>query len=304
MPKPDDVSHSRRHMVSGLGVTLGAAAIVGPAFAAPAFAASAPAGRADMNDTPSAGRLKQSVARWCFARTPIHDLCKEAKRVGLMGIDLLGPEEWSIPAQYGLVCTMGNSWGSIPVGFNRLEHHDKLVGDGEPYIARAAAAGVKRIVVFSGNRNGLSDREGIANCITGLKRLMPVAEKHGVVLCMEMLNSKVDHKDYHADHTAWAVAVAEGVNSPSFRLLYDIYHMQVMEGDVIATIGRAWPWIAHFHTAGVPGRHEIGDAQELNYRAIARAIADRGYEGVFAHEFMPEKAGFETLAEAVRICTV
>lgn len=304
MPKPDDVSHSRRHVISGLGVTLGAAAIVGPAFAAPAFAASAPAGRADMNDTPSAGRLKQSVARWCFARMPIHDLCKEAKRIGLMGIDLLGPEEWSIPAQYGLECTMGNSWGSIPVGFNRVEHHHKLVSDGEPYIARAAAAGVKRIVVFSGNRNGLSDREGIANCITGLKRLMPVAERHGVVLCMEMLNSKVDHKDYHADHTAWAVAVAEGVNSPSFRLLYDIYHMQVMEGDVIATIGRAWPWIAHFHTAGVPGRHEIGDTQELNYRAIARAIADRGYEGVFAHEFMPEKAGIETLGEAVRICTV
>lgn len=300
MPKPDDVNHSRRHLVSGLGVTLGAAAVVGPAFAAPVFAASA----SGTSHAPLAERLKQSVARWCFARTPIHDLCREAKRIGLMGIDLLGPEEWSIPAQYGLECTMGNSWGSIPVGFNRVEHHDKLVSDGEPYIARAAAAGVKRIVVFSGNRNGLSDREGIANCITGLKRLMPVAEKHSVVLCMEMLNSKVDHKDYHADHTAWAVAVAEGVNSPSFRLLYDIYHMQVMEGDVIATIGRAWPWIAHFHTAGVPGRHEIGDAQELNYRAIARAIADRGYEGVFAHEFIPEKAGFETLGEAVRICTV
>lgn len=309
MPKSDDVSHSRRHLVSGLGVTLGAAAVVGPAFAAPALAAASSDRPSEASSLPAerplmAGRLRQSVARWCFARTPIHDLCREARRIGLVGIDLLGPEEWSIPAQYGLECTMGNSWGSIPVGFNRLEHHDKLVSDGAPYIARAAAAGVKRIVVFSGNRNGLADREGIANCIAGLKRLMPVAEQHGVVLCMEMLNSKVDHKDYHADHTAWAVAVAEGVNSPSFRLLYDIYHMQVMEGDVIATIGRAWPWIAHFHTAGVPGRHEIGDAQELNYRAIARAIADRGYEGVFAHEFMPEKAGFGTLEEAVRICTV
>ena len=254
--------------------------------------------------TPAAGRLRQSVSRWCYGSTPIHELCTTAKAIGLVGIDLLGPDEWSVPSQYGLECTMGNSWGTIPVGFNRPANHDKLVADGEAYIPRAAAAGVKKIVVFSGNKGGMSDGEGIANCITGLKRLMPTAEKHGVVLCMEMLNSKVDHKDYHADHTAWAVEVAKGLNSPSFRLLYDIYHMQVMEGDVIATIKANLPWIAHFHTAGVPGRHELDAAQELNYRGIAEAIANTGYAGVFAHEFMPVRDSMHSLREAIQTCTV
>jgi hydroxypyruvate isomerase len=244
------------------------------------------------------------VARWCFARTPINELCASAKSMGLMGVDLLGETEWEVPKQYGLQCTMGNSFGAIPVGFNRLNQHDKLVADGEAMIPKAAAAGVQKIVVFSGNRGGISDGEGIANCITGLKRLMPVAEQHGVVLCMEMLNSKVDHKDYHADHTAWAVEVAKGVNSPSFRLLYDIYHMQVMEGDVIATITANLPWIGHFHTAGVPGRNEIDGGQELNYRGIAEFIAGTGYRGVFAHEFMPKREGMKSLREAVEVCTV
>jgi hydroxypyruvate isomerase len=251
------------------------------------------------------GRLRQSVARWCFASTKIHDLCAAAKSMGLMGVDLLGPDEWEVPKQYGLACTMGNSWGTIPVGFNRLNQHDKLVADGEAYIPKAAAAGVKQIVVFSGNKAGLSDGEGIANCITGLKRLMPTAEQHGVVLCMEMLNSKVDHKDYHADHTAWAVEVAKGVNSPSFRLLYDIYHMQVMEGDVIATIKANLPWIAHFHTAGVPGRNEIDGGQELNYRGIADYIAGTTFTGVFAHEFIPKgRDGIQSLRDAVATCLV
>lgn len=253
---------------------------------------------------PTAGRLRQSVARWCFSRTPIAELCTTAKQVGLVGIDLLGPEEWNVPKQFGLECTMGNSFGTIPVGFNRPANHDKLVADGEAYIPKAAAAGVTKVVVFSGNRDGMSDGEGIANCIAGLKRLMPTAQQHGVVLCMEMLNSKVDHKDYHADHTAWAVEVAKGVNSPSFRLLYDIYHMQVMEGDVMATIKANLPWIAHFHTAGVPGRNEIDGAQELNYRGIAQYIAGTSYTGVFAHEFIPTRDGVASLTDAVALCTV
>lgn len=288
---------SRRDALS----TLGATAALGALNAAVPSIASA----ADIITPPPRGRLNQSVARWCYARTPIHDLCAAAKAMGLVGIDLLGPEEWEVPKQYGLRCTMGNSWGQIPVGFNRTANHDKLVADGEAYIPRAAAAGVKQIVVFSGNKAGLSDAEGIANCITGLKRLMPTAEKHGVVLCMEMLNSKVDHKDYHADHTAWAVEVAKGVNSPSFRLLYDIYHMQVMEGDVIATIRANLPWIAHFHTAGVPGRNEIDGGQELNYRGIAEAIANTGYSGVFAHEFIPRGRDIvQSLRDAVAVCLV
>ena len=251
-----------------------------------------------------AGRLNQSVARWCFASTPINQLCAEAKTIGLIGIDLLGDTEWEAPKQYGLRCTMGNSFGAIPHGFNRVDQHDKLVADGMAMIAKAASAGVQKMVVFSGNRGGMSDGEGIANCVTGLERLMPTAVQHGVVLCMEMLNSKIDHKDYHADHTAWAVEVAKGVNSPCFRLLYDIYHMQVMEGDVIATIKANLPWIAHFHTAGVPGRNEIDGGQELNYRGIAEFIAGTGYQGVVAHEFLPKREGMKSLKEAVEVCTV
>ena len=261
-------------------------------------------GSADPLSALAPGRLRQSVARWCFGSTPIAELCTLVKSLGMTGVDLLGPDEWSVPGQFGLECTMGNSWGTIPVGFNRVSHHDKLVADGEAYIPRAAAAGVKKIVVFSGNKDGMSDGEGIANCVTGLKRLMPTAERHGVVLCMEMLNSKVDHKDYHADHTAWAVEVAKGVNSPSFRLLYDIYHMQVMEGDVIATIKANLPYIAHFHTAGVPGRNELDGAQELNYRGIAQFIAGTGFSGVFAHEFIPKRGAAASLREAVELCTV
>ncbi|AMW05186.1 hydroxypyruvate isomerase family protein [Gemmatimonas phototrophica] len=295
-----DSNVSRRDALTTLGATAMAGALHGvipsstSAMSAPIIASPAP----------TAGRLRQSVARWCFSRTPIAELCTTAKQVGLVGIDLLGPEEWNVPKQFGLECTMGNSFGTIPVGFNRPANHDKLVADGEAYIPKAAAAGVTKVVVFSGNRDGMSDGEGIANCIAGLKRLMPTAQQHGVVLCMEMLNSKVDHKDYHADHTAWAVEVAKGVNSPSFRLLYDIYHMQVMEGDVMATIKANLPWIAHFHTAGVPGRNEIDGAQELNYRGIAQYIAGTSYTGVFAHEFIPTRDGVASLTDAVALCTV
>ncbi|WP_396220925.1 hydroxypyruvate isomerase family protein [Gemmatimonas sp.] len=297
--RPDPGAVSRRDAL----LALGAAAVTVSAAPVGAATPDSAVGRSGASAV-RAGRLNQSVARWCFSRTPIHDLCAAAKGMGLMGVDLLGDTEWEVPKQYGLQCTMGNSFGAIPVGFNRLNQHDKLVADGEAMIPRAAAAGVRKIVVFSGNRGGMSDGEGIANCITGLKRLMPTAEQHGVVLCMEMLNSKVDHKDYHADHTAWAVEVAKGVNSPSFRLLYDIYHMQVMEGDVMATIKANLPWIAHFHTAGVPGRNEIDGGQELNYRGIAEFIAGTGYDGVFAHEFLPRREGMKSLREAVEVCTV
>jgi hydroxypyruvate isomerase len=185
-----------------------------------------------------------------------------------------------------------------------MEHHDDLVRKSEDLLPRIAAAGVPQMIVFSGNRAGLDDAAGIRNCAQGLRRIMPLAERSGVTVIMELLNSKVDHKDYHADHTAWAVEVAKGVNSPSFRLLYDIYHMQVMEGDVIATIKAHLPWIAHFHTAGVPGRNEIDAAQELNYRGIAEYIASTGFTGVFAHEFIPKRDGAASLAEAVQLCTV
>ena len=253
---------------------------------------------------PRSGRINQSVCRWCYSRIPLDDLCVAAKSYGYKSVELLGENEWATARRHGLDVAIANSFGAIPVGFNRPENHDKLVADGERLIPLAAAGGVTKIVVFSGNRGGMSDGEGIANCVTGLKRLMPTAERHGVTLCMEMLNSKVDHKDYHADHTAWAVEVVKGVASPRFRLLYDIYHMQVMEGDVIRTIRDNFAHIAHFHTAGVPGRNEIDDSQELRYPRIMTAIADLGYTGYVGQEFIPKRDPLTSLREAFGICDI
>ena len=248
--------------------------------------------------------IRQSVCRWCYSRIALDDLCATAREIGYQSVELLSENEWAVAARHGLQCAMANSFGSIPVGFNRPDQHDRLVADGERLIPLAAAAGVRKIVVFSGNRAGMSDGEGIANCIAGLKRLMPAAERDGVTLCLEMLNSKVDHKDYHADHTAWAVEVVKGVASPRFRLLYDIYHMQVMEGDVIRTIRDNAAHIAHFHTGGVPGRNEIDATQELNYRTIMQAIADLKFDGFVGQEFIPKRDPFTSMREAFAICDV
>jgi hydroxypyruvate isomerase len=248
--------------------------------------------------------LKQSVSRWCYDKLSLDELCVAARRIGLQSVELLDPGEWAVPVRHGLSCALSNGFGTIRQGFNRPDHHDKLVADARSMIPLAAAAGVPNIVVFSGNRGGMSDGEGIANCITGLKRLAPVAEQYGVTLCLELLNSKVDHKDYHADHTAWGAEVVQGVASPRVKLLYDIYHMQVMEGDVIATIRAYAPHIAHYHTGGVPGRNEIDDTQELNYRRVAQAIVETGYAGFLAHEFVPRRDPLTSLGEAFRLCSV
>lgn len=296
---------TRRHALRTMGV-VGAAGAFAPSasLAMAAAPGAAPVAAPVAATAVRAGRLQQSVARWCFARTPLAELCAAGQRMGLAGVDLLDEKDWLVPRQYGLRCAIGNSFGSIARGFNHVDHHADLIAAGSAMIPRAAAAGVERIVVFSGNRDGLSDGDGIANCITGLRQLMPLAEQHGVTLCMEMLNSKVDHKDYHADHTAWAAAVVAGVGSERFRLLYDVYHMQVMEGDVIATIRKYADIIAHYHTAGVPGRHEIDDGQELNYRRIAEVIADTGFSGFVAHEFLPTTNALPALEDAVARCTV
>ena len=253
---------------------------------------------------PSAGRLKHSVSRWCYGKIPLDDLCVAARDIGFRSVELLDEKDWSVPARYGLVCAMANGFGTIPIGFNRPDHHDKLVADAERMIPRAAAAGVPNIVCFSGNRAGLSDGEGIANCIAGFRRIAPLAERHGVTLCLELLNSKVDHADYQADHTAWGVEVVKGVASPRLKLLYDIYHMQIMEGDVIATIRANAAHIAHFHTGGVPGRHEIDDTQELNYRRVMQAIADLGFAGYVAQEFVPVRDPLTSLRQSFEICDV
>jgi hydroxypyruvate isomerase len=250
------------------------------------------------------GRLKQSVSRWCYAKIPLDDLCEVAKTIGYSSVELLDEKDWATPAKHGLACAMANGFGTIPVGFNRPDNHDKLVADAERMIPLAAAAGVPNIVCFSGNRAGMSDGEGIANCITGFNKITPLAEQHGVTLCLELLNSKVDHKDYHADHTAWGVQVVQGVASPRMKLLYDIYHMQIMEGDVIRTIRTNFAHIAHFHTGGVPGRNEIDDSQELNYRRVMQAIADLGFTGYVGQEFVPKRDPVASMKQAFEICDV
>ena len=262
---------------------------------------------ADQGGTPAVrGRLKQSVSRWCFGKWSLDELCAHAARVGYRGIDLLGSAEWPVVRKHGLVCPLGMLGGPLNIekGFNRIEHHAVILEALGKGIDLAAEAGVPNLVCFSGNRAGMSDEEGLENCARGLRQIASHAERKGVTLCVELLNSKVDHKDYMGDHTAWGVALVEKVGSPRVKLLYDIYHMQIMEGDVIRTIRGAIGSIAHFHTAGVPGRHEIDGRQELNYPAICRAIVDAGYTGYLAQEFVPTDEPLRALEEAFRICDV
>ena len=252
------------------------------------------------------GKINHSVCRWCYNDTTLDDLCKVAKEIGLTSIELVGPEEWPTLKKYGLTSAM--PWGAgmgIEKGFNNPEFHNELVKSYEDIIPKAAEAGYKQIICFSGNRNGLDDKTGADNCSLGLKRLMPVAEKHGVIMCLELLNSKVNHKDYQADHTAWGVEVCKKVGSENIKLLYDIYHMQIMEGDVIATIKEYHPYISHYHTGGVPGRNEIDETQELYYPAIIKAIIDTGYTGFVGQEFIPKRADkLASLKQGVEICDV
>ena len=251
-----------------------------------------------------AGRLKQSVARWCYQKTSLDELARAGADMGLSGIDLIGHEEWPVVQKYGLVPAMTPGAGDIPNAWNRKENHAALEKEMRENIERAAAAKVPNVITFSGNRRGLADDIGKENCIIGLKRVKRMAEDSGITICLELLNSKVNHKDYQCDHTAWGVEVVKSVDSPRVKLLYDIYHMQIMEGDVIRTIRDNIQYIGHFHTGGVPGRHELDDTQELQWRTIAKAIADLNYQGYFAHEFEPTKDPLTSLRNAVELCTV
>jgi len=252
----------------------------------------------------SAGRLKQSVCRWCYSKISLDDLCRNAADMGLSGIDLVDENDWPTVRKYGLVPTVTQGKASIPDGWNRKESHDRLEEEIRGRIVRAAEAKVPNVITFSGNRKGMSDDEGKANCIAGLSRVKKIAEDHGVTVVLELLNSKVNHKDYMCDHTAWGVDVVKAVGSPHVKLLYDIYHMQIMEGDVIHTIKDNFQYIGHYHTGGVPGRHELDDTQELQWRTIAKTIADLKYDGFFAHEFVPLRDPITSLKEAVVLCTV
>ena len=250
------------------------------------------------------GRLKQSACRWCYQKMELDDLCRQGAEMGLSAIDLVKPEEWPTVKKYGLVPSMVYGAGTIKDGWNRKESHDRLEKDAREAIKLAAEAKLPNVITFSGNRAGLPDDQGRDNCILGLRRVKKIAEDNGITICLELLNSKVNHKDYQCDHTAWGVEVMKGVDSPRVKLLYDIYHMQIMEGDIIRTIRDNFQYIAHFHTGGVPGRHELDDTQELQWRTVAKAIADLNFEGYFAHEFVPTKDPMASLRQAVELCTV
>jgi hydroxypyruvate isomerase len=252
------------------------------------------------------GRVNHSVCRWCYNDIPLEDLCKAAKDIGLTSIELVGPEDWPMLKKYGLTSAMPNGAGKgITQGFNDPQYHDELIESFTDVIPKAANAGLKQIICFSGNRNGLDDEKGLENCAVALKRLMPVAEKYKVTVAMELLNSKVNHPDYQCDKSVWGVALCDKVGSEYFKLLYDIYHMQIMEGDVIATIRKYKNYFAHYHTGGVPGRNEIDETQELNYPAIMKAIMDTGFKGYVAQEFIPKrKDKIASLRQGVEICDV
>lgn len=251
------------------------------------------------------GRIKQSVSRWCYQEMSVDALSSYGAEIGLKAIDLLNPDEFEIPHRYGLICSMGYAdAGTIIDGLNRIENHAAIEKGLRKYIPLAAKAKVPNVITFSGNRGGMSDDDGIKNTVIGLNRVKKIAEDHGVTICMELLNSKVNHPDYMADHTAWGVRVIKEVNSPRVRLLYDIYHMQIMEGDLISTIQSNIQWIAHFHTGGVPGRHELNNQQEVQWDGVMRGILATPFQGYVAHEFTPTGDPKASLLQAVTLCDV
>jgi len=265
-----------------------------------------------------AGRLKQSVARWCFAKVPIESFCRQLRDMGVTGMDLVGPKEWPTCKRYGITpCMVAGAGSFLPVepgshrrfgkvfGWNKVENHDKLVATARKNIDLAADNGLPNIIGLYGDRDGMTDEQGIENCVKGLKRIVPLLEKKRITLAIEVLNSKVDHPGYQGDHTAYGVAVCKGVGSERVKILYDAYHMQIMEGDLIDTIRANKEYIAHFHVAGVPGRHEIDGTQEVNWHAVANAIADLGFDGYIAHEWIPTAADpMAALRKAIPVLTV
>ncbi len=252
------------------------------------------------------GRLKQSLCGGVFsgAKLDFEGTCREAARLGAWGIDLVGPERFATLKQYGLIPTMVPGGSGIKSGINDKNNHADMSRKVEESIKAASAAGAPNVIVLAGDRKGISDEEGMDNTVLFLNGVKKAAEDNNVTLCMELLNSKVNHPGYMCDHTAWGVEVCKRVNSPRVKLLYDIYHMQIMEGDIIRTIRQNIQHIGHFHTAGNPGRHEFDDTQEMNYTGICKAIADLGYQGFIAHEYTPTKAPLETLDKMMTLCEV
>ncbi|WP_081209831.1 hydroxypyruvate isomerase family protein [Salegentibacter sediminis] len=293
--------YSRRDALKTMVLGSGALSIGGvvSSFAAINFIDKHQADKKNLN-------INHSVCRWCFQDIPLNKFAQECAALGISAIDLLKPSEWDTVEKHGLVCSMAtDDFADIENGFNAPENHETLQKNYKGLIEKASEHNIKNVIVFSGNRRGRDEKTGIRNCVAGLKPLLKYAERKNVNLVMELLNSKVDHADYMCDNTEWGVALADELNAPNFKLLYDIYHMQVMEGDIIATIKKHHKHIAHYHTAGVPGRNEINDSQELNYSAIMNAIVETGFDGYVAQEFIPTYDNkMVALKEAIEICDV
>jgi hydroxypyruvate isomerase len=251
------------------------------------------------------GNIHHSVSQWCYSDIPLEEFAKACKEIGIESVELLGEKDLAIVEKAGLKCAVGyaTDWG-IPKGFNRIENHEKLIADFETMIPKAAKAGIPNLICFSGNREGQNDNEGMINCAAGLRKLMPSAEKYGVTIIMELLNS-YGHADYQCDKTTWGSALCEMVGSERFKLLYDIYHMQIMEGNIIDTITKYSKYIGHIHTGGVPGRHELDETQELYYPAIMKALVNTGYKGYVGQEFVPSQQDkLAALKKCILICDV
>ncbi|MBS1681459.1 MAG: TIM barrel protein [Bacteroidetes bacterium] len=252
------------------------------------------------------GNINHSACQWCYDDIPLEKLCEAAKEIGIKSIDLLNSTQWPTAAQYGLTCAMAYAGDlGLRKGFNDASLHETLLKKYTEGLPKAADAGLKNVICFSGNSNGLSSKQGLENCARGLEPVLKIAAKYQITLSMELLNSKVDHIDYQCDHTAWGVILCEKLGVDNFKLLYDIYHMQIMEGDVISTITKNIKYISHFHTGGVPGRNEIDETQELFYPAVMRAIVKTGFHGYVAQEFIPSRTDkLASLKQAINICDV
>jgi hydroxypyruvate isomerase len=274
-------------------------AVLGVSAALPAHAL-----ETELMPAPLKGNVNHSVCRWCFSGIPLDQLCAAAKEMGLKGIDLVGPADWPVLKAHGLYSSMCNGAEiNLVDGWNDPKFHPQLIENYTKMIPLVAAAGYKNLICFSGNRREKDDETGLKNCVEGLQKILPLAEKHNVVLVMELLNSKVNHKDYQCDHTAWGAELAKRLGSENFKLLYDIYHMQIDEGDVIRNIQTYHQYIAHYHTGGVPGRNEIDETQELYYPAIVKAILATGFKGYIAQEFIPKQEDkLQSLRNAIKIC--
>lgn len=301
---PGFSSHSRRRVIKNM--VLGSLAM---STAPGAFSRASTSSKEKKSGYSMKGNINHAVCRWCYGNIPLDEFCIAVKKMGIVAIDLVGPKDWPVLQKHGLYSSMCNGAEiNLEDGWNHTEFHPTLIKNYSEMIPLVAKAGYKQLICFSGSRRHLDDETGWKNCTEGLKQVIGIAEKHNVTLVMELLNSKIDHKDYQCDKTAWGVELARRIGSENFKLLYDIYHMQIDEGDVIRTIRQYYPYLSHFHTGGVPGRREINQSQELHYPAIMKAIVDLGFKGYVAQEFIPTpkdaKGQLASLQEGIIICDV